>query len=82
MNNSKSSYLILEIRLMFFDKNIIDLLNNRKGIVEQIANFKHENKLTIFQIERWFGILKTRKEKCKVIGIRRTNGRRNFYFNS
>ena len=50
-----------------FDKNIIDLLNNRKGIVEQIANFKHENKLTIFQIERWFEILKTRKENAKLL---------------
>lgn len=52
-----------------FDKNIIDLLNNRKGIVEQIANFKHENKLTIFQIERWFEILKTRKENAKLLAL-------------
>lgn len=52
-----------------FDKNIIDLLNNRKGIVEQIANFKHENKLTIFQIERWFEILKTRKENGKLLAL-------------
>ena len=44
------------------DKNIIDLLNNRKRIVEKIANFKHKNRLTIFQIERWFEILNTRKE--------------------
>ena len=43
------------------DKKIIGLLNDRKEIVETIANFKNQNKLTIFQIERWFEILKSRK---------------------
>jgi chorismate mutase len=52
-----------------FDKNIIDLLDNRKGIVEKIANFKHENRLTIFQIERWFEILNTRKENAKLLAL-------------
>jgi chorismate mutase len=52
-----------------FDKNIINLLNNRKGVVEQIANFKHENRLTIFQIERWFEILNTRKENAKLLAL-------------
>ena len=41
-----------------FDKKIMNLLNDRRNIVEQIAHFKDENKLTIFQIERWFEILK------------------------
>ena len=45
-----------------FDIKIIELLNNRKQVVEHIANFKNENRLTIFQIERWFEILNTRKE--------------------
>ena len=44
-----------------FDTKIIELLNNRKQVVEHIANFKNENKLTIFQIDRWFEILNTRK---------------------
>jgi len=42
------------------DYHIIALLNDRKKIVEMIANFKNKNRLTIFQIERWFEILKTR----------------------
>ncbi len=42
------------------DHHIIALLNDRKKIVEMIANFKNKNRLTIFQIERWFEILKTR----------------------
>ena len=43
------------------DKKIIENLNERKKIVELIANFKNQNKLTIFQIERWTEILKSRK---------------------
>ena len=52
-----------------FDQNIIELLNKRKDIVEQIAHFKNENRLTIFQIERWFQILKDRKEHASLLGI-------------
>ena len=51
------------------DTKIIDLLNDRKNIVEEIGHFKNKNKLTIFQIERWFDILKTRKENAKTLGI-------------
>jgi len=52
-----------------FDAKIIELLNNRKQVVEHIANFKNENRLTIFQIERWFEILNTRKENANLFGV-------------
>ena len=54
---------LLEFRnqIDLLDYKIIELINDRKNIVETIANFKNKNKLTIFQIERWFEILKTRK---------------------
>ena len=52
-----------------FDTQIIGLLNNRKQVVEQIANFKNENRLTIFQIEIWFEILNTRKENASLLGL-------------
>ena len=52
-----------------FDAKIIELLNNRKQVVEHIANFKNENKLTIFQIDRWFEILNTRKENANLLGV-------------
>ena len=48
---------------------IIELLDNRKQVVEHIANFKNENKLTIFQIDRWFEILNTRKENANLLGV-------------
>ena len=52
-----------------FDIKIIELLDNRKQVVEHIANFKNENKLTIFQIDRWFEILNTRKENANLLGV-------------
>ena len=54
---------LLEFRnqIDLLDYQIIELLNDRKQIVETIANFKNQNKLTIFQIERWFEILQSRK---------------------
>ncbi len=51
------------------DHQLIDLLNDRKKIVEVIANFKSQNKLTIFQIERWFEILQSRKLIANNLGI-------------
>ena len=52
-----------------FDAKIIELLDNRKQVVEHIANFKNENELTIFQIDRWFEILNTRKENANLLGV-------------
>ncbi|MBT3621213.1 MAG: bifunctional 3-deoxy-7-phosphoheptulonate synthase/chorismate mutase type II [Flavobacteriales bacterium] len=52
-----------------FDTQIISLLNGRKQVVEKIADFKNENRLTIFQIERWFEILSTRKKNASLLGL-------------
>ena len=62
---------LLEFRnnIDLLDLKIIELLNDRKKIVETIANFKNKNQLTIFQIERWFEILKTRKKTARKLGL-------------
>ena len=57
----KDELLEFRYQIDLLDHQIIELLNDRKKIVEIIANFKNKNKLTIFQIERWFEILKSRK---------------------
>lgn len=44
------------------DNKIVEILSEREKIVEQIAKFKQQNKITIFQLERWFEILKYRKK--------------------
>ena len=51
------------------DNKIVSILNDRKKIVEEIANFKAKNQLTIFQIDRWFDILHNRKQLAKELGI-------------
>ena len=65
----KEQLLDFRNKIDALDYQIIKLLNGRKNIVEAIANFKNENKLTIFQIERWFEILKTRKEVANNLGL-------------
>ena len=62
---------LLEFRhqIDLLDNQIIELLNNRKQIVEIIANFKNKNRLTIFQIERWFEILQSRKRVAKNLDL-------------
>ncbi len=56
-------------KIDILDKKIVSFLANRKKIVEEIAKFKQENKITIFQIERWFEILKNRKQDVKEFGL-------------
>ena len=62
---------LLEFRkqIDFLDNQIVELLYKRKQIVEIIADFKKQNRLTIFQIERWFEILKTRKASAKELQL-------------
>ncbi len=62
---------LLEFRnqIDLLDHQIVELLNDRKKIVEIIANFKNKNKLTIFQIERWFEILKSRKSSAHTLKL-------------
>ncbi len=57
----KAELLEFRNKIDILDHQIIELLNDRKKIVERIADFKNQNKLTIFQIERWFEILQSRK---------------------
>jgi len=65
----KAELLEFRNQIDLLDCQIIELLNDRKKIVEIIADFKNKNKLTIFQIERWFEILKTRKEIASKIQL-------------
>ena len=65
----KDELLQFRNEIDILDHKIIVQLNNRKKIVETIANFKSKNKLTIFQIERWFEIIKTRSLIAKELEL-------------
>ena len=55
---------ILRKKIDKLDQNIVETLNLRTELVEEIAQFKLENNLTIFQLERWFEILYKRREQA------------------
>ena len=65
----KEQLLRFRNQIDIFDNKIVELLNNRKDVVEEIAKFKSKNQLTIFQLERWFEIVRTRKEIANNLGL-------------
>jgi chorismate mutase len=44
------------------DEEMIQLLKRRNDVIEQIGEYKKDQKITIFQLERWMEILRTRTE--------------------
>ena len=51
------------------DEELLHLLKKRSEIVEQIGDFKLKNNVTVFQLERWIEILKTRGDLAVELGI-------------
>ena len=51
-------------------KQMVELLHSRTDLVKKIADFKLKNNITIFQLERWYEILKLRKRQAnRTLGI-------------
>ena len=44
------------------DMKLLQVMGERRKLVQEIGRFKKENSVTILQIERWFEILKSRQE--------------------
>lgn len=51
------------------DEELLHLLKKRIEIVEHIGDFKLKNNVTVFQLERWIEILKTRGDLAIELGI-------------
>jgi len=51
------------------DKQMVELLHSRTNLVKKIADFKLKNSITIFQLERWYEILKLRKQQANELEI-------------
>ena len=51
------------------DDELINVLKKRMSVIEQIGEYKKENHLTIFQLERWQDILRTRSKWADKLGI-------------
>jgi chorismate mutase len=44
------------------DEEMVELLKRRNDVIEKIGKYKKEHGITIFQLQRWMEILKTRNE--------------------
>ena len=47
----------------------LNFFHSRTDLVKKIADFKFKNNITIFQLERWYEILKLRKQQANTLGI-------------
>ena len=47
------------------DKELLQILSKRMHIVEKIGDYKKNNNVTIFQLQRWHEILTTRSDLAK-----------------
>ena len=51
------------------DEQMVEFLKSRTDLVKKIADFKFKNNITIFQLERWYEILKLRKQQANKLGL-------------
>lgn len=59
----------LREKIDHIDQEIVEVLANRIKLVEQIGEYKKENNVTIFQLERWNEIMKTRPDWGKHLNL-------------
>jgi len=51
------------------DQQMLELLSQRMGFVEEIGKYKSKNEVTILQLRRWENIVKTRIRLGKKLGL-------------
>lgn len=51
------------------DEELINLLRKRISVIEDIGLYKKEHNITVFQLERWQEILRTRSQLAEKLGI-------------
>lgn len=55
------------------DDELINLLAKRLQIIEEMALYKKEQNITVFQLERWQEILRTRSQWAEKLGLNRNH---------
>ena len=63
-SGDKRSNRLVELRKIIdqIDEDLLNYLQRRSVVIEQIGQFKKENNISIFQLERWQEMLRTRAE--------------------
>ncbi len=59
----------LREKIDHLDQELIDLLSTRTKLTEQIGEYKKENNVTVFQLERWNEIMSTRPEWASLVHL-------------
>ncbi|TAF64993.1 MAG: 3-deoxy-7-phosphoheptulonate synthase [Cytophagales bacterium] len=73
-NNSENAFFINQLedlrqKIDNLDRELIEVLAARVRLVEKIGEYKKDNNVTIFQLERWDQIFKTRPEWGKKLQL-------------
>ncbi len=72
-DDEKTINKLAELRKIIdeIDDELINVLKKRIQIIEEIGTYKKEHNITIFQLERWQEILRTRGQWADKIGLSR-----------
>lgn len=55
------------------DDELINILRKRMSVIESIGLYKKEHNITVFQLERWQEILRTRSQLAEKLGLSRSH---------
>jgi chorismate mutase len=55
------------------DEELINLLRKRISVIEDIGLYKKDHNITVFQLERWQEILRTRSQLAEKLGLSRNH---------
>ena len=58
-------------KIDIIDSDLLDILNNRMQLVQDIADLKKEGAVSIFQIERWTTLVKKALQQADALGLQR-----------
>lgn len=74
-SDDKTVNTLMELRKLIdeIDEELIDSIQKREEIIKQIGKFKKEHNITIFQLERWQEILKSRAQWADKKNISRSH---------
>jgi chorismate mutase len=74
-NNVEFTDKLNQLRQMIdeIDDELINVLKKRISVIEEIGDYKKEHNITVFQLERWQEILRTRSQWGEKLGLSRNH---------
>ncbi len=75
INNAEFTNKLNSFRQMIdeIDEELINILKKRISVIEDIGLYKKEHNITVFQLERWQEILRTRSQLAEKLGLSRNH---------